>query len=300
MSDDSISRVRKFNRRVSQTIGVLQDRYLGLDRPLGEARLIFEIGREGAEVKELRMRLGLDSGYLSRLLRSLQRQGLITRPTAARDRRIRRTKLTRAGIVELKELDRRSDGVAQSMLEPLNSAQRARLVAAMGEVERLLAASAVTIGEEPAGSRDAQYCLNEYYRELAERFETGFDPARSLSPNADEFVPPEGVFLVMRLDGRPVGCGAYKRMTARAAYLKRMWIAPEVRGLGLGRRLLQALEERARAAGYRTARLETNRALVEAQKLYRSCGYREVAAFNDEPYAHRWYEKGLTGGRVEG
>lgn len=293
MFDPRIARVRSFNRLVAQTIGALQDHYLGLDRPLREARLIFEIGTGGAEVKDLRSRLGLDSGYLSRLLRSLERQGLTTTPPARHDRRIRRTKLTRAGIAELSELNRRSDHAAQSILEPLSEAQRTVLIEAMTEVERLLSASAVTIGEESALSRDAQYCLGEYFRELSLRFESGFDPARSLAPSASEFVPPHGAFLIMRLNGKPIGCGAFKRMPADAAYLKRMWVASGARGLGLGRRLLQALEDRARSMGCRKALLETNKSLVEARQLYKSCGYREVARFNDEPYAHHWFEKSL-------
>lgn len=275
-------------------MGALQDRYLGRDRPLAEARLIFEIGREGTEVKDLRRRLGLDSGYLSRLLRSLERQGLVTTPPTAHDKRVRCSKLTRAGIAEFRELDRRSNRAAQSILETLNKAQRANLAKALNEVERLLSASAVMIDEEPATSRDAQYCLGEYFGELSQRFEGGFDPARSLSPTASEFAAPHGTFLIMRLNGKPIGCGAFKRLPSNVAYLKRMWVAPSVRGLGLGRRLVKALEDCARSTGHRTAVLETNRSLVEAQHLYRNFGYREVAPFNDEPYAHHWFRKSLT------
>jgi GNAT superfamily N-acetyltransferase len=150
------------------------------------------------------------------------------------------------------------------------------------------------IDEESPTSRDAQYCLSEYYRELSRRFATGFDPAQSLSPSLDEFLPPQGSFLVMRLGGKPVGCGGFKRTQPDTAYLKRMWVAPAARGLGLGMRLLEALEERARLRGYRKVQLETNKSLTEAQTLYRRCGYREVPPFNDEPYAHYWFEKSLV------
>ena len=151
----------------------------------------------------------------------------------------------------------------------------------------------VTIAAEPATSADAQYCLGEYYRELQERFDGGFDPELSLVPSLDEFAPPRGTFLLVRLNGEPVGCGGLKPITDEAAYLKRMWIAPEARGLGLARRLLSALEESARAMGYSIVRLETNKSLIEAQRLYRSAGYAEVAPFNDERYAHHWFEKRL-------
>ena len=163
----------------------------------------------------------------------------------------------------------------------------------MTESERPPPAS-VRIDEEPPTSRDAQYCLSEYYRELSHRFASGFDPAQSLSPSLDEFLPPDGSFLVMRLDDEPVGCGGFKRNSPDAAYLKRMWVASSVRGLGLGRRLLEALEEQARSRGYGKVQLETNESLEEAQQLYRKCGYREVAPFNDEAYAHYWFEKPLT------
>ena len=132
-----------------------------------------------------------------------------------------------------------------------------------------------------------------YDRELDQRFETGFDPAKSFIASLDEFASPRGAFLIIRTDGEPVGCGGLTPLTEDAAYLKRMWIAPEARGLGLARRLLAALEDKARTIGYRVVRLETNRALAEAQQLYRSAGYTEVAPFNDEFYAHHWFEKAL-------
>ena len=163
----------------------------------------------------------------------------------------------------------------------------------MAQGERLLPAS-VRIDEEPPTSRDAQYCLSEYYRELSQRFASGFDPSQSLAPSLEEFLPPDGSFLIMRVEDELVGCGGFKRNSPHAAYLKRMWVAPGVRGLGLGVRLLTALEEQARARGYRKAQLETNETLTEARQLYRRCGYLEVAPFNDEPYAHYWFEKPLV------
>ena len=163
----------------------------------------------------------------------------------------------------------------------------------MAGSKRSLPAS-VRIDEEPPASRDAQYCLSEYYCELSQRFASGFDPAQSLSPSLEEFLPPDGSFIVMRLNDEPVGCGGFKRTSPDTAYLKRMWIAPSARGLGLGVRLLDALEEQARARGYRKVQLETNQSLTEARQLYRRCGYLEVAPFNEEPYAHHWFEKALT------
>jgi|tagenome__1003787_1003787.scaffolds.fasta_scaffold20989805_3 DNA-binding MarR family transcriptional regulator/GNAT superfamily N-acetyltransferase len=288
-----VEQVRSFNRRVTQTVGALHDHYLGRNRPLGESRLLFEIGTAGATASELRARLALDSGYLSRLLRSVERQGFVATKPDEEDRRVRRAQLTAAGQRELAILNRDSDRLAASILAPLNDAQRAKLTAAMGEVERLLSASAVRVDEVAPDSRAAEYCLSHYFAELAARFEAGFDPAQSLAPTLEGFAAPDGTFLVMRLDGELVGCGGFKRDAARTAYLKRMWIARSARGLGLGRRLLTELEAKARTLGYRTIRLETQKSLTEAQQLYRSSGYREVPPFNDEPYAHHWFEKPL-------
>jgi DNA-binding MarR family transcriptional regulator/N-acetylglutamate synthase-like GNAT family acetyltransferase len=288
-----VRQVRSFNQTVTQRVGALADDFLGRGRPLGEARLLYEVGRGGAEVRDLRARLELDSGYVSRLLRSLERQGLVRSDPSRHDARVRRVTLTAKGRREVAELDRRSDAFASSVLAPLGQAQRASLTAAMAEVERLMRASAVQIGTEPADSADARWCLAQYFRELADRFDTGFDPALTISANADELTPPAGVFVVARLGGRPLGCGALKRKDRKIGEVKRMWVSSDLRGLGVGRRILEALEAQARKLGLRTLRLETNRTLAEAQALYRSCGYLEVAPFNDEPYAHHWFEKSL-------
>ena len=100
------------------------------------------------------------------------------------------------------------------------------------------------------------------------------------------------MFIVARLRGEPIGCGALK--TATPPEIKRMWVAPEARGLGVGRRILAELERHALAQGASAIRLETNRVLGEAQQLYRSSGYVEVEPFNDEPYAHHWFTKSLA------
>jgi DNA-binding MarR family transcriptional regulator len=292
MIDEQIRHVRSFNRAVTQTIGALQDDYLGRHRPLGESRVLFEIGHEGATASDLRGRLDLDSGYLSRLLRSLERQGLASTEPSPEDRRVRIASLTPAGLAELNGLNWDSDNLARSILGPLNEKQRTRLVEAMAEVERLLTASTVRIEEVSPTSQDARFCLSHYFEELAERFEGGFDPSQSLAPTLDGFAPPQGTFLVMRLHGDPVGCGGFMP-TPEAAYIKRMWVARGARGLGLGRRLLHELESRACIIGYRMVRLETQKSLTEAQQLYRNAGYREVEPFNDEPYAHHWFEKSL-------
>jgi DNA-binding MarR family transcriptional regulator len=292
----AVEQVRRFNRTVTQRIGVLQEGYLARGRPLGASRVLWEIGDGGADARSLRSRLGLDSGYLSRLLRSLEREGLVTVEPVAGDRRVRTLRLTEAGRAERAALDRESDELVRSLLAPLGERQRTQLVEAMGLVERLLVAGSVEVVVENPSSAAAQYCVRSYFAELQERFDHGFDPARSVLPHVTDLVEPAGLLLVARLRGEPVGCGGLRFHEPECPEVKRMWIAPSARGLGLGRRLLAELEEHARRRGARAVRLETNRALVEAIALYRSAGYVETEPFNDEPYADHWFEKELVAG----
>jgi DNA-binding MarR family transcriptional regulator/GNAT superfamily N-acetyltransferase len=291
MDDLAIAKVRRFNRTVTQRVGALNDHYLARERPLGEARVLWEIGEQGCDVRALRARLDLDSGYLSRLLRSLEAAALITVGVSDRDRRIRAVRLTRKGRAERAVLDKRSQVLARSLLDPLTDAQRDRLVLAMGEVEQLLTAALVEIRSIDPAHRDAQHCLREYFVELDNRFDTGFDPPEPA--DLDAMRPPAGIFLVAMLHGEPIGCGALRFHGAEPTELKRMWVSASARGLGVGRRLLAELERRAAETGHNVVRLETNRALTEAIAMYRSAGYREVDPFNDLPYAHHWFEKHL-------
>jgi len=255
---------------------------------------VWELGHDGAELRGLRDSLGLDSGYLTRALQSLERQGLVKIRVSRADRRVRRATLTRRGRAERALLDRRSDVLAERTLRSLTERQRTALVTAMAEVDRLLRASLVSFVVEPPDSADARWCLEQYFTELDVRFEGGFKPALSISANARELVPPAGLLIVARLRGKPVGCGALKYHGKKPAELKRMWLAKSIRGLGIGARMLAELERRAGRAGARVVRLETNRALAEAISLYRRSGYVEVSRFNDEPYAHHWFEKRLN------
>ena len=291
MDGAAVERVRSFNRLVTERVGALNDHYLARDRSLGEARVLWEIGREGRDVRDLRSRLGLDSGYLSRLLRSLEAAGLVIVVSREDDRRVRVAQLTRAGAAERELLDRRSDELAHSFLAPLSEERRDRLVAAMAEVESLLTAALVQVEVVDPAAPAAQFCLREYFAELGRRFDTGFDPALSISAGLDELRLPHGAFLLATLRGEPVGSGALKFHGDEPTELKRMWVAEAARGLGLGRRLLDELERCARENGAGVVRLETNQSLTEAIALYRSAGYVEVDAFNDEPYAHHWFEK---------
>ena len=293
MDTPLVEQVRSFNRTMTERVGALTDHFLGRNHPLGEARLLWEIEADGAKIRELRRRLTLDSAYVSRLLRSLEKQGLVVVRTSEDDGRVRVVQLTEAGQRERAELDQRADTFARSLLEPLSESQRAKLAAAMAQVERLLIASMVQITVADPTTQDAKWCIEQYFTELGKRFEMGFDPAVSRSAHAHELVPPAGLLLLAHLREEPVGCGALRFYGNAIGEIKRMWVAPRARGLGLGRRLLLALEHEAKEAGVGILRLETNRTLVEAIHLYRESGYQEVEAFDDEAYAHHWFEKRL-------
>ena len=289
-----VEQVRRFNRAVTQRVGALDDHYLARDRPLAEARVLWEIGPDGCEVRALRGRLGLDSGHASRLLRALEADGMVTVHQGDSDRRVRTARLTPAGLAERVLLDRRAAELAASLLTPLTAAQRERLVGAMRDVERLLTAALVEIVAVDPEHPDARQCLRSYFAELERRSGGPFDPLIGSTAEPHELRPPAGEIVVAYLRAEAVACGAVKHFGGGVCDLKRMWVADAARGLGLGRRLLADLEGRAARAGARTVRLETNATLVEAIALYRSAGYREVPAFNDEPFADHWFEKQLS------
>lgn len=291
--DDQVALVREFHRSVTERVGALRDDYLGRSRSLGASRVLWEVGRGVGEVRSLRARLELDSGYLSRLLRGLESEGLVTVGPAGDDGRVRVVSLTDAGSREVDLLDAESDALASSMLAPLDEDQREQLVAAMAVVQRLLTAGLVQIGVDSPDSDDARFCIEAYVAELDERFDSGFDPEAGRSAHVDDFVPPSGFFLIARLRGEPIGCGGVALRAGGPAEIRRMWVSASFRGLGVGRRLLGELEERAVERGATSVRLETNRSLTEAIELYRSSGYREVPAFNDERFADHWFEKAL-------
>lgn len=290
-----IEQVRSFNRAVTLRTGALDESYLGRGRPLGQARLLFEVGPDGTDIRSLRARLGLDSGYASRLLKSLEAEGLVAVRADPADRRRRSVTLTARGRAERSAYDRLSDGLAVSLLEALNPSQQSRLVSAMREIETLFRAASVVIEAEAEDSADARSCVAAYYGELDRRFEGGFDPEAGGYAGKPAARDASNVFLVARLNGTAIGCGGLKSVDATTGEIKRMWVAPEARGLGVAKRLLQALERRARLAGMTRVVLDTNKALLEAQAMYRAAGYGETGRYNDNAYAHFWFEKKLAG-----
>jgi GNAT superfamily N-acetyltransferase len=209
------------------------------------------------------------------------------------DGRVRDATLTDAGLAERAELDDRADELAASILSGLDAEQRDRLLDATRTVERLFVHGLVDIRHVDPASPDAQRCVRSYFAELNRRSRVPYDPAAGVSAEPHEMTPPAGAFLVAYLHSEPVACGGVKHLPRGPSDIKRMWVSPAARGLGIGRRLLGELERLVLETGASVARLETSGLLTEAISLYRSAGYVEVPPFNDEPFADFWFEKRL-------
>jgi DNA-binding MarR family transcriptional regulator/RimJ/RimL family protein N-acetyltransferase len=289
--------LRRFNRAWSQRVGLLEESYLGQGRSLGASRLLFEMGASGAGVLELRRRLGLDSGYLSRLLRTLENDGLVTVRADPQDARRRVAVPTPKGRRAIGRLERRSEERAHDLVAPLGPSQRQRLDEALATAEQLIRAATCTIERVPVAGPEAVGAVTRYFAELQERFTDGFDPRDAATSDVAGMSPPEGCFLVARVDEDVVACGGVQRHSARVGEVKRMWVDPDWRGCGLGVRMLEALEDAAHGLGYGEVYLDTNATLVEAIAMYERSGYRTIERYNDNPYAQAWFAKRLTSRR---
>ncbi|WP_232237061.1 GNAT family N-acetyltransferase [Thiosulfatihalobacter marinus] len=142
-------------------------------------------------------------------------------------------------------------------------------------------------------SPDAVACLQAYYDELARRFDTGFDVNLSADPDATDMLAPRGAFLVAYAGTLARGCVGVKGTDKGYGEIKRLWVSPEARGLGLSKRLMDQAEKTARTLGIATLRLDTNAALPEAIRLYQTTGWTEIDRFNDDPYPDFFFEKHL-------
>lgn len=149
---------------------------------------------------------------------------------------------------------------------------------------------------------DAVSSMTAYFDELSERFPDGFDPGDTLVADAGTFDEPNGVFLIARagedfaseeVDGAVIGCGGVHHLDGPYGEIKRMWVHPDQRGIGLGKRLLSTLEQHGSRLGFGVIRLDTNSVLTEAIRMYESAGYHEIERYNDNPFAKHWFEKTL-------
>lgn len=295
---DPVEVVRRFNRSYTQRVGALDESFLGLGMPLGTARLLYEIGvGPGTTTQDLRTRLGLDSGYLSRLLRRLESDGLVSVEPDPADRRRRTVGLTDDGRRAWDELERRSAERAHGLVEPLTARQRARLAAALAEADLLVRAATIEL-ETVAPTTDlARRAVEAYFAEVGARIgDSGtFDAAAAHTEDAARLVAPRGAFVVATSAGRPVACGGVQTLEPGVGEIKRMWVDDAWRGAGLGSRLLRHLEQVARELGHTALRLDTNGVLTEAIAMYDRSGYRRVERYNENPHATHFFAKDLQG-----
>jgi DNA-binding MarR family transcriptional regulator/predicted GNAT family acetyltransferase len=289
---DAIARLRRFNRAVTREVGALDTSFLGRGRPLGMARVLQLVRPEGTDVAVIRDRLDLDSGLMSRFLRSLEREGLIETATDPADRRCRIARLTGTGQAELAAyeaigFDRAADLIARA------GARAGELVGAMDLIATLLNRDQLDIRPADPDSAEVGYCWQCYFDDLALRIPATRTATFTLpDPAAASYRPPGGRCLVAWSDDLPVGCVALRPLDPTCAEVKRLWVHDSARGQGLARRLMAAVEDEARAMGHRLLKLDTNSALTEALALYRSTGWRETAPYTGAP-ADVWLEKPL-------
>ncbi|MBS4752710.1 bifunctional helix-turn-helix transcriptional regulator/GNAT family N-acetyltransferase [Nocardioides sp. zg-ZUI104] len=289
----AVQALRSFNRTYTRHIGALDDSFLGTGRPLAASRLLFEIGSaapDGITVRELRTRLGLDSGQLSRMLRQLEADDLVTTAPDPADRRRRRVSLTQAGAAAYDDLERRAQRQAEGLLAPLTTRQQQRLGEALATADLLVRAARVRLQEVSPAHPSAAEAVRHYVTELDTRFPGGFATG---GPDPAE---PGATYVVATADGAPVAYGGIRpvpEVGPGAAEVKRMWVHGEWRGAGLGARMLRHLEDLAAQQGFGRVVLDTHATLTEAIALYERSGYRQVERYNDNPYAQVFFSKDL-------
>lgn len=289
---DAIARLRRFNRAVTREVGALDTSFLGRGRPLGMARVLQLVQPDGTDVALIRDRLALDSGLMSRFLRSLEREGLITTASDPADRRRRIARLTEAGREEMAAYDTIGRDSAARIIARAGS-RAAEVVAAMDLIATLLNRDQLAIRPADPDTPEALACLQAYFDELVARVPAAQAGMFSLpDPQSDSYRPPQGRFLIAWSDDLPVGCVSLRPLDGAVAEVKRLWVHDSARGQGLARRLMIAIENEARAMGVSLLKLDTNSALTEALALYRATGWTATAPYTGLP-ADTWLEKPL-------
>ncbi len=295
---DQIAAVRAFNRFYTRKLGVLDQQLLKSPFSLSEARVLYELAnRENAAAKEIGIELGLDPGYLSRIIQNFDETGLITRKPLPSDRRQYRLSLTAKGRQAFAKIDRSSHDDVADLLATLPRGDSGRLIEAMAVIERLLGnprvspAPAILRGHRPCDmgwvvqSHRALYA-SEYgfdsafeglVAEIAAKFLASFDASRERC-------------WIAEIDGAQVGSVFLVRHTDDVAKLRLLLVDPAGRGQGLGRRLVAECLSFAQACGYRKITLWTQSILVDARKIYQDAGFVRVAS---EP--HRSFGQSLIG-----
>jgi len=288
-TDNPVAAVRAFNRFYTKKLGVLDQHLLQSPFSLSEARVLYELAHRGAvAAKEIGTVLGLDPGYLSRIVQGFEDKGLITRTPLPADRRQHQLGLTAKGRQAFAKLDRSSDGEVAAMLQALDDGARDRLVGAMGAIEQILTPatparpSFLLRSHRPGDigwviSRHGAVYAQEYgwdisfealVAEIAAQFINSFDPAREHC-------------WIAEVDGEPVGSIFLVKSTEEVAKLRLLLVEKNARGLGIGRALTDQCIRFARESGYKSIVLWTQSCLTAARDIYRRAGFRLTA---EEPH----------------
>jgi len=289
---DAAARFRRFARAVTAEVGALDTSYLGLGRPLGAARVLNAVGEGADDIAEIRARLRLDSGLMSRLLRGLEDEGLVRTVPAPGDGRRRLVQLSEQGKREYDAYENIANARARDFLERHHRSDE--LLAALDMVASAFLHDQIEIASVSPTDPAAKYCLALYYHELEATFEGGFDLAKSLDPTPGQMIAPNGAFVIATSDKLPVGCVGLRGDGGDVGEVKRLWVAPAARGLGISYRLMEAVESAARSLGMLTLRLGTNRTLPGAIHLYRRLGWEETGPYSADPYSHYFFRKTLA------
>jgi DNA-binding MarR family transcriptional regulator/GNAT superfamily N-acetyltransferase len=300
MPDRTVRAVRAFNRFYTRQIGALGEAHLNSPFSLTEARVLYELAhRERPAAGEIARDLGLDPGYLSRILDRFQKRRLVVRRRSAEDGRRSHLLLTGAGRASFAPLERGAARRTAAMLRPLSAADRAQMVEAMQTIERLLGArdAAAKLELREPGPGDMGWVIERHGRIYAaeygwdERFERLV--ARVVAEFMETFDARRERCWIAEYDGRPVGSIFLVRQTDEIAKLRLLLVDPSARGLGVGKRLVQECIAFARQCGYRTLTLWTQSMLLPARHIYQQAGFRLVreerqTMFGPEMTAETW------------
>ena len=299
--EQRIDAVRSFNRFYTKRIGVLNDGYLHSEFSLAEVRVLYELAhRERCTATELARELGLDGGYLSRMLHGFLARGLLDRTKSARDGRESWLSLTQAGRDVLEPLERTARDQIGALLSSLSEAAQARVVAALNQIQTLLAdgpADNTRVALRAHRSGDLGWVVQRHGVLYAQEY--GFDEhfealvASIVAKFVEHHDPSRERCWIAERDGEPLGCVFLVKASPRVGKLRLFLVEPEARGLGIGRRLVDELIGFARSVGYRKIRLWTQSNLLAARHVYARAGFIKVDqephhSFSQDLVAETW------------
>jgi DNA-binding MarR family transcriptional regulator/GNAT superfamily N-acetyltransferase len=292
---DRVGAVRRFNRFYTRQIGLLGQGYLDSPFTLAEVRVLYELAhRESPAAAEIAKALGLDAGYLSRMLLGFRRRGYLTRKASKKDARSTHLVLTKRGRAAFTRLEAKSEADVAAMIERLSAADQNRLIAAMGTIEGLLGERVAT--KTPYLLRthqpgDMGWVIHRHGVLYAEEY--GFDErfealvARIAAEFIQKFDAKRERCWIAERDGAMVGSVFLVKQSDRVAKLRLLLVEPSARGLGIGGRLVEECIRFARRAGYRKITLWTQSILDAARAIYRKAGFHVVKRERHQSFGHK-------------